>query len=377
MRIDIVGAGPAGLYFALLAKKRQPRHDITVWEQDGCDSTYGWGVVFSDRALSFLRDSDSDVYADLQCRLEIWDAQTIVHHDEPVAIDGSRFSAIARLELLRVLREHCVGHGVDIRYRTRVEDIGTFAGSDLVIGADGVRSRVREHCRGEIGPRRRLCDNRYIWYGTTRVFDTLSLIFRANADGHFVAHAYRYSPTMSTFIVECDARTWRRAGLESATEAQSRAYCEQVFAPDLQGRRLMSNNSAWLRFPVLTTRRWHHGNVVLIGDALRTVHFSIGSGTRTAMEDAIALEHALHEHGEDLTATLGAFESQRRPAAERLLAVAAKSLAWYEDFGRHMHLDPLPFAMHYVLRGERVDLDRLRRRAPVFVARYERWHAGH
>ena len=280
MRARIIGAGPAGLYLALLLKRRRPCEKVVVIEQNERDATYGFGVVFSTTARRRLEAGDETVYRRLKPWMERWDDLTIVHRDERVAIDGNGFAAIGRLKLSQLLYELCDEAGVELRFGCREDRREGLADADLVVGADGINSSVREEAVNAFRPRIRWLTNRYVWYGTARRFDTLTLTFRTNEDGAFVAHHYRYDLGMSTFIVECDALTWARAGLGDMSDERSRAYCEGVFAPDLGGHGLISNHSAWQQFPVLTNRSWSIGNRILIGDALRSVHFSIGSGTR-------------------------------------------------------------------------------------------------
>ena len=368
MKVAIVGGGPAGLYFALRMKRRDRGHRVAVFEQNAPDATYGFGVVFSERALGFLERDDADFHAALTARMERWPEQTIVHRDTAVRIDGNGFAAIGRLELLELLRELCLAAGVEIAYRTAIDAPGDLD-ADLVVGADGANSTVRRRHAAGFGPTVEALSNRFAWYGTERPFDTLTLTFRPARHGAFVAHHYRYGAAMSTFIVECDDATWR-AGLAALSDEDRRRHCEAVFAPDLGGHRLLSNKSLWRRFPVVTNRRWWHGNTVLIGDALRTVHFSIGSGTRLALEDAIFLDRAL-AGVDEVAIGLERFEAARRPIVAKILAGAAGSFGWYERFADHMALDPYAFAHAYMTRSGRMSPERLRRTAPRFTAAYE------
>jgi 2-polyprenyl-6-methoxyphenol hydroxylase-like FAD-dependent oxidoreductase len=375
VRIAIIGAGPAGLYLALLMKAQAPAHEITVVEQNAAGATYGWGVVFSERALSFLAAADAGSYRDIAAALQTWDDQVIVHRGQPVRIDGLGFSGIARLELLRILQAHCRRRGVRLEMETRVTDLAPFRGADLLVGADGANSIVRQTDQAAFQPDVEVLSNKYLWYGTRRRFDNLTLTFRSTRDGVFVAHHYRYSEGMSTFIVECDAGTWEAAGLGAMSEDDSRRYCEDVFHDDLGGQPLLTNRSSWLSFKVVTNRRWSHGNVVLIGDALRTVHFSIGSGTRMALEDAIVLAATLGAR-RDVASALAEFERQRRPAVERYLSVAARSFVWYERMREKLQLAPVPFAYDYVMRGGALTHERLRQRSPELAAAWEAYESG-
>lgn len=367
MRIRVVGAGPAGLLFALLARRRRPDWRVEVAEQNAPDATFGFGVVFSQGALAFLGRDAPDLHAALAARMESWPVQRIAHRDQAIEVDGNGFSAIGRLELLRFLQRLCGEAGVDLRFGRRLE---AAPPADLVVGADGLNSVVREGAG--FAPRVQWLSNRFVWYGTRRRFDCLTLTFRESADGAFVAHHYRYSGAMSTFIVECDAATWQRAGLDRMDDVASRAYCERVFAADLAGEALVSNKSTWRRFPLLYNPVWAAGNRVLIGDALRSMHFSIGSGTRLAFEDAIALDRALGEAGEDVPAALAAFERERRPVVEKLFAAASASSTWYEDFAARMaRFDALGLAYDYMTRSGRMDDARLRAQAPRFMAQVD------
>jgi 2-polyprenyl-6-methoxyphenol hydroxylase-like FAD-dependent oxidoreductase len=371
MQINVIGAGPAGLLFSLLIKRRFPKWRISVCEQNPADATFGFGVVFSRGALAFLERDVTDFYRQLAVRLESWPMQRIVHRDKRIDIDGNAFAAIGRLELNQFLQELCRDAGVIVEYGRSVASLENVRRCDVLVGADGANSFVRRALEGEFEPNFEWLTNRFTWYGAARLFDCLTLTFRRNEDGVFVAHHYRHSPTMSTFIVECDEATWRRAGLDRMSDHESRAYCETVFAQDLAGHSLVSNKSIWRQFPLLANRRWHTGNAVLIGDALRTVHFSIGSGTRLAFEDAIALDRAFGEAGEDVPRALAAFERERRPVVEKILAAAYASSHWYERLREKMTLEPWQLAYDYMTRSGRMSDERLREISPEFMARVE------
>jgi 2-polyprenyl-6-methoxyphenol hydroxylase-like FAD-dependent oxidoreductase len=371
MQINIIGAGPAGLLFALLIKRRFPSWRVDVFEQNPPDATFGFGVVFSLNALAFLERDVPDFHALLLPRLESWPMQRIVHRDERVEIDGNGFSAIGRLELNQFLDELCRAAGVNIFYDHVIDSLAAVKDCDLLVGADGANSFIRRALEAAFEPRIDWLTNRFAWYGTTQPFDCLSLTFRANPDGHFVAHHYRHGPAMSTFVVECDATTWQRAGMDRMSDEASRAYCEQVFARDLDGHSLVSNKSIWRQFPLLTTRRWFVDKAVLLGDAQRTVHFSIGSGTRLAFEDAIALDRAFAEAGADVRHALAAFERERRPIVEKIVAAANSSSYWYEQLAEKMKLPPWQLAYNYMTRSGRMADERLRQLSPKFMARVD------
>jgi len=364
MKILTVGAGPAGLYFAYLAKRQQPGWQIRVVEQNRADSTFGFGVVFSDRALEFLRGDDPATYDLITPQMEIWTDLTVVHRGTPVIIDGIGFAAIGRLKLLQLLQHQLASVGIVPEYEKAIRSERETKAYDLVVAADGINSVVRDWQNFDTSVSR--LQNKFAWYGTTKVFDTLTQTFVTNEHGAFNAHHYRHSPRMSTFVVECDPATWQRAGFACMNEADTLKYCERVFASTLGGHRLVSNKSVWRNFPNLRNRRWFVENTVLVGDALRTAHFSIGSGTRLAIEDAIALARALREHSR-VSDALPAFESARGPIVEKLVAAADASGAWYERFPEHMRLEPREFAWSYVQRSGRIDPERLRKISPKFV----------
>jgi 2-polyprenyl-6-methoxyphenol hydroxylase-like FAD-dependent oxidoreductase len=371
MRIAILGAGPAGLYLSFLIKRRDRKADVAVIEQNPADATFGFGVVFSDRALEFLREDDGDTYAAIAPHTESWNDMALNLRGARVVIDGIGFSAVGRLPLLQLLQARAASVGVAPVYRRAVRDLEELDDFDLVVGADGANSLIRRSLGHEFGATVRLLTNSFAWFGTTKRFETLTQTFVKTELGHFNAHHYRHAPDASTFVVELDAATFQKAGFGRLRDWEARVICEHMFEEALDGHALISNNSIWRQFPVVHNARWSHGKYVLLGDALHTAHFSIGSGTRLAMEDAIALDKALIAH-RDVPEALAAYEAARRPILEKLVAGANGSAEWYEHFAEHMKLEPVDFAMSYITRSGRVDLERLRKLSPKFVARYER-----
>ena len=370
MRIAVIGGGPGGLYFSYLWKKRHPDAHIDLFEQNAAGATWGFGVVFSEQALEFLRADDPDTVDAITPRMESWRNITLHLRGESVEIDGVGFSAIGRLELLGILQARAASVGVTPRYDTPVTSVDQLAGYDLIVAADGLNSLVRRAFEGDFGTSLSYSANKFAWYGTTKRFETLSQTFVKTDLGSFNAHHYRYSQGMSTFLVECDLPTWQRYGFADKTIDQSKALCEQVFAATLDGHELVSNKSVWRNFPWIWNERWSFKNMVLIGDALHSAHFSIGSGTRLAIEDAIALTKAL-EAERDLAAALGRYQSERQPIVKKLVTAARTSADWYARFPEHMKLEPMDFAYSYITRSGRIDDARLRAMSPAFMARYE------
>jgi len=370
VRIAVLGGGPGGLYFAYLWKKRHPDARIDLFEQNAEGATFGFGVVFSAQALEFLRADDPDTVDAITPRMESWQNITLNLRGESVAIDGVGFSSIGRLELLNILQQRVRAVGVAPRYGTTIATVDQLKGYDLVVAADGLNSLVRRSFEQEFGASVSHSTNKFAWYGTPKRFETLSQTFVKTEIGAFNAHHYRYSPGMSTFLVECDAATWQAYGFEHKTIEASQAICEQVFAESLEGHPLVSNKSVWRNFPWIWNENWSHGNMVLIGDALHSAHFSIGSGTRLAIEDAIALTRALEAEA-DIASSLARYQAERKPIVKKLVTAARTSADWYEHFAEHMKLDLMDFAYSYITRSGRIDDARLRAMSPLFMARYE------
>jgi 2-polyprenyl-6-methoxyphenol hydroxylase-like FAD-dependent oxidoreductase len=370
VRIAVLGGGPGGLYFAYLWKKRHPDATIDLFEQNPAGATWGFGVVFSEQALEFLRADDPETVDAITPRMESWKNITLNLRGESVALDGVGFSSIGRLDLLTILQQRLGAVGVNPRYDTTIQSVDQLAGYDLIVAADGLNSLLRRSFEREFGASVSHSTNKFAWYGTTKRFETLSQTFVATELGTFNAHHYRYAPDMSTFLVECDPATWQRYGFADKTIEQSQAICEQVFSATLDGHRLVSNKSVWRNFPWIWNERWSHQNIVLIGDALHSAHFSIGSGTRLAIEDAMALTKAL-EAERDIALALSRYETERKPIVKKLVTAARTSAGWYEKFPEHMKLDLMDFAYSYITRSGRIDDARLRAMSPAFMERYE------
>lgn len=370
VQIGVLGGGPAGLYFALLSKSSHPNHDITVVERNPAGATYGWGVVFSDRTLASFREADLETYEAVIDAFVIWDAIDIRFKGELMRCGGQVFSGISRRLLLRLLQRRCADLGVRLVFDEEFTGPERFEGADLVVAADGVRSPTRAAFPEEFRPRLRPGGSKYIWFGTTLPLDSFTFMFKDSAHGLFQVHSYPFDGTTSTFIVETNAKTWMRAGLDGADEQGSLEFCESLFAEELRGHRLMSNKSQWLDFVTVKNRAWHKDNVVLVGDAAHTAHFSIGSGTKLAMEDAIALARAF-EGGRRVDEALAYYEAERRPPVARFQHAAAQSQSYFENTARYTHLEPLQFAFNLLSRSGRMDYDSIRIRDPRFVTNVE------
>ncbi len=371
MKINIIGGGPAGLYFAILMKKSNPEDQITVYERNGPDDTFGWGVVFSGKTLANLRAADVESHAEITRAFAAWDNVDVVHGDTKISIHGNSFSGIARLELLKILQRRCEHLDVKLLFRTEVPDVDSLRPNcDLLVAADGVNSTVRRQYSHHFLPSLDLRPNRYIWYGTNKLFHGLTLTFRENPHGVFAAHSYKFNKSTSTFIIECDQETGDKAGFSAMSDNETRNYLERVFAKDLNGQPLLSNNSKWINFLLVKNRNWFFENVVMIGDALHTAHFSIGSGTKLALEDAIALFECFGRT-DTVTAALSEFDSTRKPVIEEYQAAAYESMRWFENARQYLNLSPLELAYTLMRRSGRVSYEDLEKRDPAFIAAYK------
>ncbi len=376
MKITVLGAGPAGLYFGILAKRADPSHEITVLERNPPDATFGWGVVFSAETLGSLRDADPPTYLEITDTFARWSAIDIHYRGTRLRSRGHSFSAIARKRLLAILQRRCREVGVDLRFGVDVSDPARLREqADLLVAADGVNSLTRRSAPEVFRPTVTPQGGRYAWFGTDLVLDAFTFIFRETEHGLFQVHAYPFDENTSTFIVECPEPTWRAAGLAEASEAQSIAFCERLFAEDLAGHRLMSNRSTWQTFPLVRNREWHDGHTVLLGDAAHTAHFSIGSGTKLAMEDAIALAGAISTNT-DLEAALVEYELARQPVVERFQQAAGESVGYFQRVGEHTDREPIQFAFNLLTRSGRISHAALTVRDPDFTRVLDSWFSG-
>ena len=353
-------------------KKARPEYDITIFEKNPSNVTWGWGVVFSDETLGIFQEADVPTYSEITASFARWDAIDVYFRNQVIRSGGHAFCGIRRMLLLEILQNRCRELGVKIQFETEIHRIPESA--DMIVAADGVNSKIRNDYAHFFEPDIDVGKNRYIWLATSRLFDAFTFVVRENEHGLFVVHAYPFDKNMSTFIVETDEESWRKAGLDRADEKQSVSYCEKLFAPELRGHPLFSNKSSWINFRRIRNKTWHHENLVLIGDAAHTAHFSIGSGTKLAMEDAIALAAAL-EKSENVPSAIEEYEKNRWIDVAKLQRAAEVSQHFFEDIKIWKNFEPEQFAIKLLSRSKRVTHGNLKLRDPDYIARVDRWFA--
>ncbi|MGQ0508572.1 MAG: oxidoreductase [Myxococcaceae bacterium] len=367
MKVLSIGGGPAGLYFSILMKKAFPQTEITVYERNRPEDTFGWGVVFSRETLGNLEEADPDSYREIASRFIYWDDIETHVGGQVITSTGHGFCGLARRELLMILQQRCADLGVKLEFQHEIKTLDELPPADLILAADGVHSWVREALAAQLKPTIDLRKAKFTWLGTTLPLKAFTFIFKDTPHGLFQVHAYPFNRECSTFIVECHESTWKKAGLDTATEAQTVAFCESLFKDELQGHTLLNNKSIWRTFPNIHLDHWHHGNVVLLGDAAHTAHFSIGSGTKLALEDAMALVAAVKKT-QSVPEALKLYETTRRLDVLKLQRAAQTSLEWFEHSDRYLRQSATQFAFNLMTRSKRITHGNLRTRDPRLVA---------
>ena len=385
MRIAVIGGGPGGLYFSALAKQLAPDLEITVWERNAADDTFGFGVVFSDETLGGIEHADPVIHAQMEKEFARWDDIDVHYRGDVVTSGGHGFAAMGRKRLLEILQQRCGDLGVDLRFQTAAPDVALLKDQyDLVVAADGLNSAIRAKYADRFRPTLDVRRCRYMWLGTDKVFEAFTFDIRETPHGVMQMHGYPFDAGGSTFIVEMRDEVWRKAGFDATdvaglgpgeSDESSVAAVRQLFADVLDGHKVLANNSRWIRFTTVSNDHWSHDNVVLLGDAAHTAHFSIGSGTKLAMEDALSLAACLREAG-DVPAALAAYENERKAVVLSTQRAAQASLEWFENLDQYMHQDPRQFAFNILTRSRRITYDNLRLRDPEFIADVDSWFAA-
>jgi len=374
MKVSIVGGGPGGLYFALLAQKAWPRWDITVYERNRPDDTFGFGVVFSDQTLDSFKACDGPSYEMIRRRFAYWGDVDVSYKGRVMRSGGNGFCGCSRVALLHILHDRCRELGVKLVFQKEVQSLEELADSDLIVVADGINSQLREKNREHFQPSVDLRPNKFTWLGSTKPLDAFKYFFRETAEGIILAHCYQYEEGRSTWVIETDEATWRNFGFDTKDEPEMVLKLQEIFSQELNGHPLIANRSLWRKFPTITNKTWVKGNAVLVGDAKATAHFSIGSGTKLAMEDAIALFDAVRSQA-SLGKALEKYDTARREEVEKTQHAANVSLAWFEHMRRYWDMDPLQFAFGVMSRSKQITWENLELRDPAFVREVRVWFA--
>jgi anthraniloyl-CoA monooxygenase len=380
LKICCLGGGPASLYFSILMKKANPAHDITVLERGDRDSTWGFGVVFSDETLKGFMEADAATYRRIVEQFAYWGGIDTTIHGKTINSQGHGFCGMSRLKLLNIFHDRCDELGVRLKFNTDIQSVDELRPSDydLVVAGDGITSLLREAYKDEFGTTMDWRRNKFCWLATTKPLNDFEFIFRHNEHGWWWVHAYRYEEGTTTWIVETSEETWRAAGMEDASEEDTKAYCEKLFRDDLDGHPITTNRSVWRTFPVVRNEKLYYRNIVLMGDAVRSAHFSIGSGTKLAMEDAIALAGYFRECDDDVARALDQYQRIRKDEADRLQRTAVVSLSWFEHIDRYAAVQEAEqFTFNMMCRAKRVTYENLRLRDPDYIAALDKWFAGH
>ena len=374
MNVHVIGGGPAGLYYAILMKKAWPQTQITVFERNRPDDTFGFGVVFSDQTLDTFKAYDTVTYERIRRRFAYWGDVDVVYKGKVMRSGGNGFCGCSRVALLNILQDRGRELGVQMRFQREVEDLDEFPDSDLIVVADGINSKIRSKYEKHFQPSVDLRPNKFTWLGSTKPLDAFKYFFRETPEGIILAHCYQYEPDRSTWVIETDEATWRNFGFDRMSETEMLPVIERVFAEHLEGHPLIANRSLWRNFPTITNKTWVKDNAVLVGDAKATAHFSIGSGTKLAMEDAIALFEAFRTE-ESVGKALAKYDTARREEVEKTQHAANVSLAWFENMKRYWEMEPVQFAFGVMSRSKQITWENLELRDPVFIKDIHQWFA--
>jgi anthraniloyl-CoA monooxygenase len=367
MKITVIGGGPGGLYFSILTKKAMPHCQIDIYERNKPDDSFGFGVVFSDETLGEFLKRDMQSYELIRSKFAYWDDIIIARDGESVNIAGNGFCGCSRKTLLQLLQQRCLEEGVNLHFEQNVDDLSQFADSDIILATDGIGSAIRTQYQEEFGTKVELKKNRFVWMGSTKPLDAFTYFFRSTPHGTIVAHSYQYEEGMSTWIFECSDETWQKHGFEVTNETDTMAKIAEIFAAELDGHPLISNKSYWRQFPHVTNQNWYYNNIVLLGDAKATAHYSIGSGTKLAMDSAIGLSDAVIANPNDVQAAFAQYDKTRRNTVEMIQYAAIVSLDWFENMDRHMQHSFQQFAFGCMTRSKKVTYENIRLRDASFT----------